>query len=166
MKMGEIVIDLDFGLVGTFVKYVDHKSESGYKYYVYCPFNSFPAREVTSQKPVHKDNIYEMVPFVNLKGISPRIIVIYRGGPESLFGNKFSSDESQLMKELKEKVKSLEMKNASLSQELENARSGVNKAISSMKSVNKPQQSSSSSIFDRIGGSQYRSGSVFDNEDD
>lgn len=163
MKMSEIVVDLDYGLTASFVKYIEHKSEDGYKYYVYCPFNSFPAKEITAQKPVHKDNIFELTPFMNLKGVPIRLVVIYRGGPDSLFGARIERENLQIIRELKEKVKTLEMRNASLMQEVENARSGVSKSFASLKGIQKStEENRPASIFDRIGRGGFGGSSDLD----
>lgn len=153
MVKREIVDFLDIGLMATFVRFIPHESEDDFVFLEYVPFDTFPAKVMKYPKPIPKTAIHTVDPLLHLKGMADRIVVIYTGDETSIIKRVLQADNIREMEDLKTKNRSLEMKNAALSQEVENARSGVSKAIASTRSLTKNSQSDSSgptSIFDRM----------------
>jgi hypothetical protein len=131
----ELVIYGDIGLVGTFVGWQEKATEPGYRYLEYVPLNTFPPRKKIFPTAIHIDHIHILHSTKNDAGIVDRMIFIYTGEAGSLIKGVLQSDNIETIKELRERVRKLKMQVASSKQSEEDARSGVNKAISSMKQM-------------------------------
>jgi len=159
MLKKELVVYLDVGLIGTFVKFEAHRTEDDYVYLDYIPLNKFPPKKKRFEKPIPKDSIHFVNSLLDTAGIVDRLVIIYTAEEGSIIKGILETDYKKQIEELKEKVKSLEMKNASLTQEVENARSGVSKTLASMKSITRLARPKPS-IFSPFGSSSE------DREDD
>lgn len=147
----ELVIYSDIGLVGTLVRFVEKATEKNYVYLEYVPINSFPPKKVILEKAIHKDFIHVLHSSSGIKGVENRIVFIYTAEPGSLVGHIMKDESEKLIRELREKNRKLQMQVASSKQNEEDARSGVNKAIQSMKNVSKPS-SAQTPGFENYGG--------------
>ena len=154
MVKKEMVLFLDHGLIGTFVRWVAHPSEDNFVYLEYVPMDTIPARQKRFEKPIPKDAIHAVDPLLQIPGVVDRLILIYTAEEGSIVKKVLENDYIKELDILKDRVKSLEMKNASLVQEVENARSGVSKAIASSRSLERkstgPGIGGGGSIFDRL----------------
>lgn len=129
----ELVVYSDIGLVGTFVRWVENTTEKGFRYLEYVPLNSFPPKKKTFPTAIHKDHIHILHSTKNNAGVESRIIFIYTGESGSLIKEVLNNDSLKTIAELREKNRKLQMQVASSKQSEEDARSGVNKQIASMK---------------------------------
>ena len=120
-------------------------------YLEYVPLNSFPPKKILLEKAIHRDFVHILHPSSSIKGVEPRIIFIYTGEPTSLIGEVIKSENEKLIRELREKNRKLQMQVASSKQNEEDARSGVNKVLNSMKNVSRPQTAQTPG-FDNYGG--------------
>ena len=150
----ELVIYSDIGLVGTFVRWVEKATEKGYKYLEYVPLNSFPPRKKLLQTAIHNDHIHILHSSKNEHGVESRIVFIYTGESGSLIKSVLQDDNLKTIAELREKNRKLQMQIASTKQDAEDARSGVNKTIASMKAAQRGVASPGG--FDSYPPPQYR----------
>ena len=137
----DLVIYLDIGLIGTFVSWREKATEQGYVFLEYVPLNSFPPKKIVHPVAIHKDYIKNIPGSKEFKGVQDNIVLIYTGEP----GSSVKGIHDELLRtieELREKVRKQQMQIASYKQESEDAKSGVNKAISSMRQATKSEQPS------------------------
>lgn len=136
----ELVIYFDIGLIGTFVAW-EKATDDNYRYLKYVPLDSRLKQVVTYEKPIPVSAIHNVDPVLQMKGIPDRLIYIYTEESGSIAKRVLESDYKKQLQELQAKVKSLEMKNTALTQEVENARAGMSKSISSARAlVKKPSE--------------------------
>jgi hypothetical protein len=145
----ELIIYADIGLVGTFVSWQERATEKGYRYLEYVPLNCFPPRKKLHPVAIHTDHIHIIHASKNEPGVIDRIIFIYTGESGSLIKNYLDNNNLKTISELREKIRKLQMQIASVKQDAEDARSGVNKTLASMKQMQRssPIQSSYSDPF-------------------
>jgi len=144
-----MVVYEDIGLYGTFVRFIRKTSEPNYVYLEYVPLNSFPPKKKILEKAIHTDFIHTIrSPHTDIVGVEAETIKIFTNEPGSIIANILKSDSKKLIADLREKNKKLQMQVASSKQNEEDARSGVNKVIQSMKQVSR----TSPSGFDNYGG--------------
>lgn len=138
----ELVIYSDLGLIGTFVSWQEKATEKNYVFLEYVPLG-FRLKKIILEKAIHRDHIHILHSSSSIKGVESRIIFIYTGEQGSLITDILKSDSEKLIFELREQNKKLQMQVASSKQNEEDARSGVNKTLQSMKSVSRPTSSPS-----------------------
>lgn len=135
----ELVIYADIGLVGTFSRWLEKATEKGYRYLEYVPLNSFPPKRRLFPTAIHMDHIHILHATKSEEGVQDRIVFIYTGESGSLVKSVLESDNLKTIAELREKNRKLQMQVASTKQDAEDARSGVNKTLSSMKQMQRSQ---------------------------
>lgn len=144
----QMVVYEDIGLYGTFVRWVRKTSEPNYVYLEYVPLNSFPPKKKILEKAIHTDFIHTIhSQHSDIAGVEAQTIKIFTNEPGSIISKVLKSDSEKTIAELREKIKKLQMQVASSKQNEEDARSGVNKTIQSMKQVSRPSPG-----FDNYGG--------------
>lgn len=160
----DLVIYLDIGLVGTFVSWKEKSTEQDYVYLEYVPLNSFPPKKIVHPVAIHKDHLSDIPGSKDFKGVQSNIKLIYTGEPGSAV-KKLTEEQLQIIEELREKLRKAKMQIASYKQESDDARSGVNKTISSMRQINKSDAPVSRNPFDSFGGGYGRPPPPFSNEE-
>lgn len=129
-----LLIDLDKGIVGTFVRYDEQTTEKGMVYPVFVPLSTF--KKVRYARPIPRSATTQLYPKSSHKGTEESIIFIYEGGEESLI-SIVDSKFAQKVRELEEEKQTLEIENQALKQELRDAKEGLQKEMSKIKSINK-----------------------------
>jgi len=162
----ELIIYIDVGIVGTFVAWEKHSSDENYRYLLYVPLDSRLKKVIKYEKPIHVSAIHNVDPILQIKGVPDRMVYIFTGEEGSIAKKVMDTNYINEINELRAKNKSLEMKNASLTQEVENARAGVSKAIAGVRGLTKKSdgesQSSSGNIFDRFKNREQNNELSFD----
>ena len=139
-----IVIDLRFGIVASWAGWESKGiSEQGFQRLRYCPLNTMPPKIFTLETPIHRDDIQQVYPTeTTIPGVEREIIYTNFNDDNPLI-KKIMGDKLQKIKDLSVENKSLKQKVASLEQDLQDARSGVNKSLAAMKDVQKSSRPSS-----------------------
>jgi len=154
MAEKNLILYFDEGILGTFIGLVPHPSEDNYVFVEYVPFNTFPAKVRRMDKAIKRDDIHNVVPFFDAKkGVPHRWTYIHTGGEGSIASEVFATDDRKKIEELEGKNRSLEIRNASLVQELETAQSGVAKNISKARNIAKTSSQNTGfggNVFDRM----------------
>ncbi len=135
----EMVVYADIGLFGTFVRWVYKASEKNYRWLEYVPLNSFPPKKVLLDKAIHDDHIHRIDSPHQYPGVEKSCIFIFTGETGSIIKNVLDSDNQEIIRDLRDKLKKLKIQVTTSKQSEEDARSGVAKAISSMKNTVKSQ---------------------------
>lgn len=146
-----LLIDLDQGVTGTFVKFEEQTTEKGMVYPVFVPLNTF--KKVRYARPVPRTSITQLYPKTLHKGTEESWIVIYRGGEESLV-HIIDSKFAEKVRELEEEKQTLEIENQALKQELRDAKEGLQKEMAKIRSINKGSESGP--LAGQMGDNRYR----------
>jgi len=164
----KMVLYVDTGLFGTFVGW-EKASDDNYRYLKYVPLDTWSKKVITYEKPIHIRDILNFDTIGKEQGKPEEIVYILseeKGGAGVI--SKVTSHLKEEIEELRAKNQSLERKNTSLTQELENARAGMGKAISGARSLLKrpsDDRPSSSGLFDRFRPSSFDDNSYSDDLD-
>jgi hypothetical protein len=147
---GELLVYLDIGLVGTFVGLRQSDTEKGYVYVEYVPLMHHPfkmPKKTLLSKPIPEDCIFFSISRrTDIPGVEGRIVFIRTGEEGSIVNDFIDPELIRQNEELAEENRRLKMNVASARQESEDARSGVNKTIASLKSLNRQ----GSSVYDEF----------------
>jgi hypothetical protein len=161
MVKRELCVFMDIGLICTFIRFVEHESEHNFVYLEYCPLDCFPAKKMRYPRPIPRDSIFARNPTSQAVGVADRLIYIYTGEEGSMIRDIIDNDLKKSNKDLTNKLRSAELRVASLQQEVENARSGVNKNIAELKNLAKT--TAQRTPYTPYGGSGFGSGSPLSN---
>lgn len=132
----ELVIYIDIGLVGSFVRFVKHPSDVEKVFLEYKPKNSL--KTVRYSRPISKFDIKSInIPQSSIEGsegVEEKIIFIQTNEPGSIL-NVLNEAHTKELKKLRDENETLKLLTSNQEAELEEFRSGTAKAVAGMKRV-------------------------------
>jgi len=138
-KKDKMMHYLDKNIFGTVVKVDDIGSEQGYVNVYYIPLQTswFRKGKTRVLRNIPKDCVYNSLSGSTEHGVEKDCLIIYTDEPNSVVKNIISNNQQRRIEEYKDNVDALKKQVASLKQEANDARSGVNKTLESMKNVSR-----------------------------
>lgn len=127
-----VLVDLDRGILGTFSHLEEQGTEKDFVYIWYVPFNSFGKVRYTN--PIPKKAIHNVYPSNAMA--EKQLMFIFEGVNDSIM-NFIDTKNQQLIKQLQDKIKDLEVEKAAAAQRAEDAYSGAEKVVQRAKQITK-----------------------------
>jgi hypothetical protein len=145
----ELVIYVDVGLIGSFVRFVRHATDTEKVFLEYKPTNSL--RTERYGVAINKSDIKSVnIPQSSVEGnggVEEKIIFIHTNEPGSVL-NVLNDELVKDNKKLRDEIDTLKSLNSNLESEVEEYRSGVAKSVAGMRRVvsNKREDSNEDNI--------------------
>lgn len=151
-----VLIDLDKGIIGTFVRLEEDPTEKGFVYPVFVPLNSL--KRIKYGKSISKRDITDLYPDATHKGVETKWMVIYKGGKDSLVDFIDTKFKERIV-ELEDKIQDMEIELQATEQRARDAYEGASKTIAQSKELTK----SSITTKTESGGSSDSETNYFEN---